>query len=175
MITSMLTPATETEAADIIRAHAESRTPLHIRGGGSRAGFGNPGAIETVLSSTALTGIVEYNPAEMVITARAGTPVAEIEAALAEGLANGITAKGVTPFLLQRIFELTEGRSLASNIALVLNNARLAATIAREISTQLRQWPIAASTSNTPQARRSGGVWTGVMTAQTRLSGSRNR
>ena len=57
-----------------------------------------------------------------------------IEAALAEGLANGITAKGVTPFLLQRIFELTEGRSLASNIALVLNNARLAAAIAREIT-----------------------------------------
>ena len=53
-----------------------------------------------------------------------------IEAALAEAEANGITAKAVTPFLLQRIFELTEGRSLASNIALVLNNARLAAAIA---------------------------------------------
>lgn len=53
-----------------------------------------------------------------------------IEAALAEAEANGIAAKAVTPFLLQRIFELTEGRSLASNIALVLNNARLAAAIA---------------------------------------------
>ena len=47
----------------------------------------------------------------------------------------GIAAKAVTPFLLQRIFELTDGRSLASNIALVLNNARLAAAIAREIVT----------------------------------------
>ena len=56
-----------------------------------------------------------------------------IEAALAEAEAKGIAAKAVTPFLLQRIFELTEGRSLASNIALVLNNARLAAGIAREI------------------------------------------
>ncbi|MBA5764744.1 pseudouridine-5'-phosphate glycosidase, partial [Vibrio sp. 404] len=34
------------------------------------------------------------------------------------------------PFLLQRIFELSEGRSLRSNIALVKNNARLAADIA---------------------------------------------
>ena len=56
-----------------------------------------------------------------------------IEAALAEAEAKGIAAKAVTPFLLQRIFELTEGQSLASNIALVLNNARLAAGIAREI------------------------------------------
>jgi pseudouridine-5'-phosphate glycosidase len=58
-----------------------------------------------------------------------------IETALAEAEAQGIAAKAVTPFLLQRIFELTDGRSLASNIALVLNNARLAAAIAREIVT----------------------------------------
>lgn len=54
-----------------------------------------------------------------------------IEAALAEAEAKGIAAKDVTPFLLQRIFEITEGRSLTSNIALVLNNARLGAAIAK--------------------------------------------
>lgn len=59
-----------------------------------------------------------------------------IEQALAEAAAQGIAAKEVTPFLLQRIFELTEGRSLVSNIALVLNNARLGAAIAREIVAQ---------------------------------------
>ena len=64
------------------------------------------------------------------------TPV--IEQALAEAEAQGIAAKAVTPFLLQRIFELTEGRSLAANIALVLNNARLAAAIAVEIARQAR-------------------------------------
>ena len=57
-----------------------------------------------------------------------------IETALAEATAQGIAAKAVTPFLLQRIFELTKGRSLASNIALVLNNARLASAIAIEIA-----------------------------------------
>ncbi|MGV8988383.1 MAG: pseudouridine-5'-phosphate glycosidase [Cypionkella sp.] len=56
-----------------------------------------------------------------------------IEQALSEAAAQGIAAKEVTPFLLQRIFELTKGRSLTSNIALVMNNARLAAAIAREL------------------------------------------
>lgn len=59
-----------------------------------------------------------------------------IEQALAEAAAQGIAAKAVTPFLLDRILELTEGRSLASNIALVLNNARLGAAVAREIMAQ---------------------------------------
>jgi pseudouridine-5'-phosphate glycosidase len=58
-----------------------------------------------------------------------------IETALAEAEAQHVAAKAVTPFLLQRIFELTEGRSLEANIALVLNNARLASAIAREIVT----------------------------------------
>ncbi len=58
-----------------------------------------------------------------------------IEQALQEAEAQGIAAKAVTPFLLSRIFELTEGRSLEANIALVLNNARLAAAIAGEIIT----------------------------------------
>jgi pseudouridine-5'-phosphate glycosidase len=73
-------------------------------------------------------------PAEAEIPRAAITPV--IEAALAEAAAQGVAAKEVTPFLLSRIFDLTEGRSLAANIALVLNNARLAAAIAREIAAQ---------------------------------------
>jgi pseudouridylate synthase len=56
-----------------------------------------------------------------------------IAQALEEAESQGIAAKAVTPFLLSRIFELTEGRSLEANIALVLNNARLAARIAAEL------------------------------------------
>jgi len=56
-----------------------------------------------------------------------------IEQALSEAHAQGIAAKSVTPFLLQRIFELTQGRSLSANIALVRNNARLGAQIARAL------------------------------------------
>jgi pseudouridine-5'-phosphate glycosidase len=53
-----------------------------------------------------------------------------IAEATAEAAAKGITGKPVTPFLLARLFELTDGRSLTANIALVRNNARLAASIA---------------------------------------------
>lgn len=56
-----------------------------------------------------------------------------VERALAEAEEKGIAAKEVTPFLLQRIFELTQGRSLTANIALVRNNARLAAQIAASL------------------------------------------
>ena len=54
-----------------------------------------------------------------------------IELALHEAHRQGINAKAVTTFLLNRIFELTEGKSLQTNIALVKNNARLAAQIAK--------------------------------------------
>ncbi|WP_434362204.1 pseudouridine-5'-phosphate glycosidase [Parasalinivibrio latis] len=57
-----------------------------------------------------------------------------IEKALLEAVANGIAGKATTPFLLSRVCELTGGNSLASNIQLVLNNARLAADIATALS-----------------------------------------
>ncbi|TNJ41578.1 pseudouridine-5'-phosphate glycosidase [Phaeobacter sp. B1627] len=57
-----------------------------------------------------------------------------IAQAQSEADARGISGKEVTPFLLQRIFELTDGQSLIANIALVRNNARLAAEIAKELA-----------------------------------------
>ncbi|MBV7379441.1 pseudouridine-5'-phosphate glycosidase [Maritimibacter dapengensis] len=57
-----------------------------------------------------------------------------IEPVIAEALSlaqtQGVSGKDVTPFLLDRVFHATEGASLAANIALVLNNARLGAAIA---------------------------------------------
>ncbi|AUM74325.1 pseudouridine-5'-phosphate glycosidase [Paracoccus jeotgali] len=53
-----------------------------------------------------------------------------VDQALEDAARHRIAAKAVTPYLLQRIFELTEGASLQSNIALVLNNARFSAQIA---------------------------------------------
>jgi pseudouridine-5'-phosphate glycosidase len=71
-------------------------------------------------------------PAEAEIPREAILP--HIEAALAEAASRGIAAKAVTPFLLQRIFQATEGRSLTANISLVLSNARLAAAIGRALA-----------------------------------------
>ncbi|MGC9418222.1 MAG: pseudouridine-5'-phosphate glycosidase [Rhodovulum sp.] len=63
-------------------------------------------------------------------------PRAEIAPVVERALADTahLSAKAVTPALLARIFELTEGRSLSANIALVRNNARLAAAIARALA-----------------------------------------
>ncbi len=57
-----------------------------------------------------------------------------IAAAQQDATAHRITGKAVTPYLLQRIFEKTQGRSLTANIALVRNNARLAAEIAKALA-----------------------------------------
>ncbi|MBJ7314123.1 glycolate oxidase subunit GlcE [Rugamonas sp. CCM 8940] len=65
-----------------IRAATAAKTPLCLRGGGSKDWYGNApqGAI---LDTRGYTGVVAYEPTELVITARCGTPLAEIEALLA--------------------------------------------------------------------------------------------
>ena len=65
-----------------IRAAAAAGTPLRIRGGGSKDFYGERLAGE-LLDTRALTGITSYEPSELVVTVRAGTPLAELEAALA--------------------------------------------------------------------------------------------
>ncbi len=57
-----------------------------------------------------------------------------IEAAQRAANESGVSGKAVTPFLLQKILELSEGASLKTNIALVENNARLAARIAKALA-----------------------------------------
>jgi len=71
--------------ADRIRAAAAEKEPLRLRGGGSKDFYGQ--ALEgEVLDTRAYAGIVAYEPTELVITVRCGTPLAELEAALrAEG------------------------------------------------------------------------------------------
>ena len=58
-----------------------------------------------------------------------------IAAAVKEADEKGISRKALTPFLLQRIFEMSEGVSLKANIALVKNNAKVAAEIAVALAT----------------------------------------
>lgn len=75
-------------------------------------------------------GVVISNP----VPAEAAMPREEIERitaqALQEAIAQGIAGKAVTPFLLARIKALTDGRSLATNIALVKSNAKAGASLA---------------------------------------------
>ncbi|WP_296495468.1 glycolate oxidase subunit GlcE [Rhodoferax sp.] len=66
-----------------IQTAAAQRTPLRIRGGGSKDFYGETLQGE-LLDTTSYRGIVSYEPSELVVTVRAGTPLAELEAALAE-------------------------------------------------------------------------------------------
>lgn len=66
----------------ITQAH-HARTPLRIRGGGSKDFFAPPGQGE-VLDTRTLDGIRAYEPSELVVTVAAGTPLATLEAALRE-------------------------------------------------------------------------------------------
>jgi pseudouridine-5'-phosphate glycosidase len=65
-----------------------------------------------------------------------------IAKASAEAIKQGIHGQKLTPFLLGRISELTEGKSLRTNLALLLNNARLAAQIAGRMATKKKSWAI---------------------------------
>ena len=71
------------ELSDVVRGAVASGTPLRIVGSGSKDFYG--GAIRgEALATGAFRGIVEYDPTELVITARGGTPLSEVEAALYE-------------------------------------------------------------------------------------------
>jgi glycolate oxidase FAD binding subunit len=67
---------------DRILAAAADHTPLRLRAGGSRDFYGEPPHGE-LLDLSPLTGITSYEPSELVVTVRAGTPLAELEAVLA--------------------------------------------------------------------------------------------
>jgi glycolate oxidase FAD binding subunit len=80
-----VTPASVDEAADAVRSAASAGRAVLVRGGGTKWSIGLQPRGEALLLSTAgLRGILEYDPGELTFTARAGTPLAEIQAALAE-------------------------------------------------------------------------------------------
>ncbi|KAI3371151.1 hypothetical protein L3Q82_023783 [Scortum barcoo] len=69
--------------------------------------------------------------------AAAGQQIEEaIQAAVTEASAKGITGRDVTPFILQKVSEVTKGKSLQSNIALIHNNAKVGSQIACALSKQ---------------------------------------
>jgi len=76
-------PLSEEAAARLVQVAALTKSPFVIRGGGTRSLHAAPEGAD-VLSARGLSGIVAYNPAEMTMTVRAGTPLEAVEAALAE-------------------------------------------------------------------------------------------
>ncbi len=125
----------ETKGVPVIGYGTDDFPAFWTRSSGLRADhrLDTPEAVAELLEtqfSVGMGGVLIGNP---IPEADAMDPAfigAMIERALADAEAAGIQGKGTTPYLLKRIFELTEGKSLVSNIALVKNNAAVAARIA---------------------------------------------
>jgi glycolate oxidase FAD binding subunit len=79
---AFLEPSLPAEVVDIIRAHAADGRKLSIQGQGTKAGLGRPVTADNTLSLRGLSGIVSYQPEELVLTAKSGTPLREITEAL---------------------------------------------------------------------------------------------
>jgi glycolate oxidase FAD binding subunit len=78
------TPSTAAETLSTVAWAAAEESPLEILGHGSKRGIGRPLQTEHTLDLSKLSGVTLYEPAELVLSAKAGTPLAEIESLLAE-------------------------------------------------------------------------------------------
>jgi pseudouridine-5'-phosphate glycosidase len=126
----------ETHGVPVVGFGCDEIPAFYTRGSGCPA----PLRLDTAAEVAALmdahwrlglrTGVLVTNPIPKAHAMEPAEIDAAIGTALAEAEAHGVAGKDVTPFLLARVAALTGERSLRSNIALVEDNARVAATIA---------------------------------------------
>ena len=89
------------------------KSPLEIVGHGSKRGIGRPLQAEHTLDLSALSGVTLYEPEELVLSAKAGTPLAEIEALLAENGQDSPSSRWITAPLLGGVPRGKAARSAA--------------------------------------------------------------
>ncbi|MEZ2331181.1 FAD-binding protein [Mesorhizobium sp. RCC_202] len=112
------TPTTSAETLSTVQWAAAEETPLEILGHGSKRGIGRPQQSEHTLDLSKLTGVTLYEPAELVLSAKAGTPLAEIETLLAEnGQQFAFEPMDYGPLLGGESGRGTVGGVLASNVS----------------------------------------------------------
>lgn len=101
-----------------------------------------PEAVAAVILARRQAGLQSGTLVTVPVPAAAACDPAEVDTAVAQATAEaerqGIQGTAVTPWLLQRVVELTEGRSLRANTALLHQNGLMAAQIARSLSSRLR-------------------------------------
>ena len=125
----------ETKGVPVIGYGTDDFPAFWTRSSGLKADrrVDTPEAVAELLEmqfSLGMGGVLIGNPIPEADAMDAAYISSMIERALGDADKDGISGKATTPYLLKRIFELTEGKSLVSNIALVKNNARVAAEIA---------------------------------------------
>ena len=81
---SLERPADLAGVVDVVRSAAAAGQTIAIQGAGTKVAWGGPlAAVDTVLSTTGLTGVVAHEPGDRVVTVRAGTPLRELQETLA--------------------------------------------------------------------------------------------
>jgi pseudouridine-5'-phosphate glycosidase len=80
------------------------------------------------------TGVLIANPIPASDELPTETYERALETALSDAERQGVRGRGVTPFLLDRLRALSEGESVRANLALLTNNARVAAQLARDLA-----------------------------------------
>ncbi len=115
-----LTPRNEDEVRDAVAWAVSERVPLEVRGRGSKAGIGRPVQAGATLDLSGLSGILLYEPEELVLSAAAGTPLAEVQAAL-DAQAQQLAFE---PFQPQALFGTADSGSLGGCLAVNLAGPR---------------------------------------------------
>src|SRR5260221_11857969 len=83
-MTETIAPRDAKELRQAVEWALNDGVTLDVRGGGSKLSLGKPMRCDQVLDLSGLSGIVDYAPEELVVTLRAGTPIREVEALLAQ-------------------------------------------------------------------------------------------
>ena len=135
----------EAEVADAVLAAVSDKSPFEIVSSGSKRDYGRPVSAERILDVSPLRGILKYEPEELVFTARAATPLKDIEAVLAERK----QMLGFEPVDWSALFGGDPGRATLAGTVTTTHAARGASKRARCAITS------SAAGSSTDRARRS--------------------
>jgi len=81
-VSEIVRPATDWELRGVVAGYASTRRPIEVTGNGTKRAIGRPVQAAVTLTTASLRGITLYEPTELVMSARAGTPLGQIEAEL---------------------------------------------------------------------------------------------
>ena len=118
VVTENLSPKSHDDILDAVRWAVAEMAPLEIVAGGTKRGWGKPLRTNHVLDLSAIAGIRLYEPEELILQARAATPLAEVEAALAEhGQQLAFEPPDLGPLFGRPAGQQTLGGALMANLA----------------------------------------------------------
>lgn len=145
----LVRPATDRELANVLADANAQRVPVEVMGAGSKRAIGRPSQVGITLTTNSLAGITLFEPTELVLSARAGTPLARIEAEVAaRGQMLAFEPIDLGPVLGIEPGHATMGGVLATNLS---GARRVTSGAARDHALGIK------AVSGAGQAFRSGG------------------